>query len=64
MTWKDTLGNMKALDAWRDEIGMVYDSEKLEAGPLPVRRRAPVPRAKNKQMKYGKIAGVEKNVSR
>jgi predicted dehydrogenase len=27
MTWDDTLGNMRALDRWRAEIGLVYDME-------------------------------------
>lgn len=28
MTWEDSLGNMKTLDRWRDQIGLVYDMEK------------------------------------
>ncbi len=28
MTWEDTLGNMKALDQWRNSIGLVFDLEK------------------------------------
>ena len=28
MTWADSLGNMRSLDRWRAEIGMVYDSER------------------------------------
>ena len=31
MTWADSLGNMKALDLWRERINMVYNSEKLES---------------------------------
>ncbi len=31
MTWADSLGNMKALDAWRKEIGLVFDSERPAA---------------------------------
>ncbi len=27
MTWRDSLGNMRTLDAWRREIGVVYASE-------------------------------------
>jgi len=30
MTWDDTLGNMKTLDRWRLEIGLIYNSEKPE----------------------------------
>ena len=29
MTWEDTLGNMRTLDRWRAELGVVYDSENL-----------------------------------
>ena len=29
MTWADSLGNMKTLDAWRKEIGLVFDNERL-----------------------------------
>jgi len=28
MTWEDSLGQMKALDRWRGEVGLVYDSER------------------------------------
>jgi len=28
MSWKDTLGNMKTLDLWRESIGLVYESER------------------------------------
>src|ERR1017187_5354902 len=28
MSWDDSLGNMKALDRWRESIGLVYESEK------------------------------------
>jgi predicted dehydrogenase len=31
MSWPDTLGNMKTLDAWRASFGFVYDSEKNPA---------------------------------
>jgi hypothetical protein len=27
MRWADTLGNMKLLDQWRQEIGLVYDQD-------------------------------------
>ena len=30
MTWDDTLGNMKTLDRWRLEIGLIYNSETRE----------------------------------
>lgn len=28
MTWKDSIGNMKALDAWRESVGLSFDTEK------------------------------------
>jgi predicted dehydrogenase len=28
MSWEDTLGNMRTLDRWREQIGLVYESEK------------------------------------
>jgi predicted dehydrogenase len=28
MTWQDSLGNMKTLDAWRAAVGLVFDAEK------------------------------------
>ena len=30
-TWADSLGNMKVLDAWRKEIGLVYEAEKTHS---------------------------------
>jgi predicted dehydrogenase/aryl-alcohol dehydrogenase-like predicted oxidoreductase len=62
-TRADTLGNMKVLDAWRKEIGLVYEVEKRENMLRPIwtgrlARRSSAP------MKYGKIEGVDKPVSR
>jgi aryl-alcohol dehydrogenase-like predicted oxidoreductase/predicted dehydrogenase len=63
MTWNDTLGNMRALDMWRESIGLVYESEKPKAGmrtasgrPLSVSKDAPMP--------HGTIPGLGKPVSR
>ncbi len=66
MTWDDTLGNMRTLDQWRAAIGLTYESEKpdtfskltISATPLASSRTAQPP------MKYGAIAGVNKQVSR
>lgn len=63
MTWEDTLGNMKTLDLWRSSFGFVYDSEKPEAQILPVSKK-PLTVRSNSKMKYGKIPGVGKPVSR
>ncbi|MDW8395315.1 MAG: aldo/keto reductase [Anaerolineae bacterium] len=52
MSWEDTLGNMRALDAWRAAVGLTYDQEQPEAPEMkltfarrPLRRRddAPIP---------------------
>lgn len=63
MTWADSLGNMRALDRWRQEIGLTYEQEKAPhhvhtVGRLPLRRRPARP------MPMGRIAGIAKPVSR
>ena len=32
MTWEDSLGNMAALDAWRQSVGLVFDVEEQQGG--------------------------------
>ncbi len=63
MTWEDSLGNMRTLDMWREQIGMVYDSERPEANTLPVHGRPLRIRPDNK-MKYGHVQGIDKPISR
>lgn len=57
----DTLGNMATLDKWRRAIGLVYEAEKVE-NHVPVRgllqRRADAP------MIYGRVMGLDKDLSR
>ncbi len=60
MSVEDTLGNLKALDAWRSSIGLVYEIEK---NPAPISGRALSARPDNR-MRYGAISGVAKRVSR
>jgi predicted dehydrogenase/aryl-alcohol dehydrogenase-like predicted oxidoreductase len=65
MSWDDSLGNMRTLDRWRREIGLLYPVE-LPEGPgqdrpvhgRPLAHRDPTP------MRYGRIEGLEKPVSR
>jgi aryl-alcohol dehydrogenase-like predicted oxidoreductase len=66
MSWDDTLGNLAALDAWRKEAGVVYAQEKpapravnLAGRPVGVRKEGRTP-----AMRYGRIGGLEKPVSR
>lgn len=53
----DAIGNMRLLDRWRKEIGVVYPQETIErqtepaGGPLRVQQNS---------MKYGEMAGVVK----
>lgn len=62
MSWEDTLGNLRTLDRWRESIGLVYESEKLEnLRPVPIRRLARQPRL---AIPSGEIPGVGKKVSR
>lgn len=63
MTWDDSLGNMMALDMWRESIGLVYDSEKPSAQTQPVSRR-PLGVSSSSKMSYGQVEGVGKDVSR
>lgn len=63
MGWEDTLGNMKTLDRWREEVGLVYDLEQPAAYVLPIDKR-PLKVRDNNKMKYGQLAGVGKNISR
>lgn len=63
MSWDDTLGNMRTLDQWRAEIGLVYDLEKPSHSSATIRGlalRAPQPPA----IPSAAIPGVEKRVSR
>ena len=63
MTYADSLGNQRALDAWRAEIGLKWDGETTTALQMPVSRR-PLARRKNIAMQYGRIEGIVKEVSR
>lgn len=60
MSWEDSLGNARVLDAWRKEIGLVYEFEKAGKVRNYVSGRSREPLA----MKYGEVAGVGKRVSR
>jgi len=65
MLWEDSLGNIKTQDQWRAAVGVVYAVEKPD-GPgqmLPIHQR-PLNVRPGSQMKYGRIQGVEKPISR
>jgi len=62
MSWDDTLGNMRTLDAWRDEIGLTYEMEK--PGRVPTVHRRPLEVRPGHNMTYGRIDGLDKDISR
>lgn len=63
MTWDDTLGQMHTLDRWRAEIGLTYPQETAEGFPAPLSGRPAAPR-KGHNMQYGRIPGLDRDVSR
>ena len=65
MSWADSLGNMRTLDQWREAIGLTYPLERADApdADLTVARR-PLKRATGGAMKYGRVSGLDKEVSR
>ena len=63
MTLDDTLGNMKTLDKWREALGQQYDEEKDENLTVPVYGR-PLQRRADHKMKYARVPGIDKDISR
>ncbi len=63
MPWDDTLGNMAALDQWREAVGLVYPIERPEAVTHTVSRR-PLTVQPDAPMRYGTLPGIDKKVSR
>jgi len=63
MSWDDTLGNMRLLDAWRKELGLVYDLEKPANVVRTVTGR-PLTTRTDTNMQYGRVAGLDKDISR
>ena len=66
MSWDDSLGNLAVLDAWRAQVGVVPDDEKPaprhhDIAGRPVRLRLS---DTSHNMKYGRIEGLEKPVSK
>ena len=62
MTPADTLGNMKTLEQWRQAVGLVYEAEK--PANIPTVDRKPLAVATKNNMKYGRLPGLDKQVSR
>lgn len=63
MTPEETLGNMRALDMWRNSFGQIYDVEKPDAD-FPTVDGRPLAVRPDAKMKYGRLPGLDKPVSR
>ncbi|MGY4772091.1 aldo/keto reductase [Kribbella sp. CWNU-51] len=63
MSWADTLGNLTVQDAWRAAIGQQYASERDDA-IIPTATGRPLRRRDDAPMTYGRVAGLDKQVSR
>ena len=63
ITWADSLGNARLLDAWRAALGLEYPMERSDAAIPPV-TGSPLARATDEIMKYGRIPGIDKDISR
>jgi predicted dehydrogenase/aryl-alcohol dehydrogenase-like predicted oxidoreductase len=64
MSWDDSLGNMRALDAWRASAGLTYESEKPAGFRSTTIAGEPLSAPAESTMKYGVIQGITKRVSR
>jgi len=64
MTWKDSLGQQQALDRWRESIGLVFDEEVDEAAWKQTVSRQPLKRRPDIEMKYGRVEGIDPEISR
>jgi predicted dehydrogenase/aryl-alcohol dehydrogenase-like predicted oxidoreductase len=72
MSWDDSMGNLRTLDACRREIGLTYNSEHSEHYPkttISGRRlssggHTSVTLSSTPQMKYGTVPHLDKQVSR
>ena len=71
MSWLDTIGNMKLLDRWREEAGLVYAQERrfhaVTIAGRPLRPRAASTRPGGHPgpvMQYGTLPGLDKPVAR
>ncbi|WP_371403678.1 aldo/keto reductase [Kribbella sp. NBC_00662] len=63
MSWADTLGNLTVQDQWRAAIGQQYRSERDDA-TIPTATGRPLARRDDAPMTYGKVPGLDKQVSR
>ncbi|MDX3002293.1 aldo/keto reductase [Kribbella solani] len=63
MSWADTFGNLTVQDQWRAAIGQQYASEREDV-QVPTATGRPLTRRDDAPMTYGKVPGLDKQVSR
>jgi len=64
MSWNDSLGNIRLLDAWRAQIGVEYDIEKPVTFPKTTAANRPLKMSPKNNMKYGSVPNLPKKISR
>ncbi|MXW54792.1 MAG: oxidoreductase [Gammaproteobacteria bacterium] len=62
MTWDDSMGNARVLDEWRKTVGVKFEAESLANRPVPIHGSSTA--RKSDTMRYGKLPGITKNISR
>lgn len=62
MTAADSLGNMHVLDQWRSAIDLTYPCETAQSVTFPMRREQ-VTAASPNSMRYGRLPGLDKDIS-
>jgi predicted dehydrogenase/aryl-alcohol dehydrogenase-like predicted oxidoreductase len=64
MSWNDSLGNIRLLDAWRSQINVEYAIEKPATFPKVTAANRPLTVNSKNNMKYGSVPNLSKKVSR
>lgn len=64
MSWSDSLGNIRTLDAWRASVGLAYKSEKQENFPEVTVANRPLKMKSPQRIPHGHVPGLNKSVAR
>lgn len=63
MSWDDSLGNLKALDRWRESVGVTFEAETAKAQGNRTVAGRPIKRRADHNMRYLRIDGIDKPIS-